>query len=201
VEIVFLEPEDAEYVETLAQHHYPPDFNLSFEDIVSNLEKNDKSSFCFGVEAEGKLVGYLMAWIDNTMVEGRRERVVLVDDIVLSTRARSQLYRLIQTMCQQMEERGFGKLPIEGSARPTSTNTFMGHPETLERLGYELVSKAEYYEEDFDETLTWVRFEPIAREEATIDTDDYLEIEFEESEPLDEEEDWEDEEEWDSEEW
>lgn len=178
MEIVFLEPEDAEFVEDLANHHYPVTYPMSYDDIVENLQKNDKNSFCFGVEAEGRILGYLMAWIDNTMVEGRREKVVLVDDIVLSNKARHQLFRLLQAMIKEMQERGFGKLPIEGSARPTSSHTFMGHPEALERLGYELASTADYYEEEFDETLTWVRFEPLAETSATFDEGDSLEIQF-----------------------
>jgi hypothetical protein len=180
MEIVVLEPEDAEYVETLAGHHYPPNYPMSIEDILDNLERKGKDSFCFGVEEGGKLLGYLMAWVENSMVEGRKEKVLLVDDIVLGNRARGQLFRVLQTMIDEMDKRGFGKLPIEGSARPTSSNTFMGHPEALERLGYELSETAEYYEGEFEENLTWVRYEPIQREDATIDEDDFLEIEFEE---------------------
>lgn len=186
MEIVVLEPEDAEIVETLAGYHYPPNYPMSYDDIVENLERKGRDSFCFGVEENGKLLGYLMAWVESSMVEGREGKVLLVDDIVLGNRARGQLFRVLQTMIEQMDKRGFGKLPIEGSARPTSAHTFMGHPEALERLGYELVEKSEYYEEEFDENLTWVRFEPIQRKAATIDVDDQLEIEFEE-------EDWEEE--------
>lgn len=179
MEIVTLEPEDAELVEELANHHYPVNYPMSYDDISENLFRNDKESFCFGVDDNGKLVGYLMAWVDNTMVEGKREKVVLVDDIVLSHRARHQLFRLLKSMISEMQERGLGQLAIEGSARPTSSHTFMAHPEALERLGYELTSKAEYYEEEFDETLTWVRFEPIEISDALIDEGDFLEIEFE----------------------
>lgn len=180
MEIVVLEPDDADYVETLAHHHYPPNYPMSYEDIRDNLERKGKESFCFGVEEDGKLLGYLMAWVEQSMVEGRKGKVLLVDDIVMSNRARGQLFRVLQTMIAEMEKRGFGKLPIEGAARPTSSHTFMGHPEALERLGYELTERSEYYEEEFEEDLTWVRFEPIVREAATIDEDDYLEIEFEE---------------------
>lgn len=186
MEIVILEPDDAEYIEDLANHHYPPNYPMSSDDIADNLEKEDKSSFCFGVESEGKLLGYLMSWVENSMIEGRKERVLLVDDIVLSNRARHQLFRLLDTTIKEMQTRGFGKLPIEGSARPSSSNTFMGHPEAIERLGYELVSKAEYYEEEFGEQLTWVRFEPIEESDSIIDTDDHLEIAFEAEEKEDE---------------
>jgi Acetyltransferase (GNAT) family len=180
VDIVLLEPDDAEYVEDLANHHYPVTYPMSLDDIADNLRKADKDSFCFGVEDKGKILGYLMAWVDNTMVEGRREKVLLVDDIVLGNRARHQLFRLLNTMIKEMQTRGFGKLPIEGSARPSSSNTFMGHPEALERLGYELASKAEYYEDEFEEYLTWVRYEPIEESAATINVNDTLEIIFEE---------------------
>lgn len=179
MDIVLLKEDDAEDVERLASHHYPSNYPMPLEDIRENLGKADRNSFYFGVEEKGELVGYLMAWLDNTMVEGRQEKVLLVDDIVLSNRARSHLFRLLQSMITDMQKRGFGKLPIEGSTRPSSGHTFMGHPEALERLGYELTSLSEYYEEEFEETLTWVRFEPIAENAATIDVDDLLEIEFE----------------------
>ncbi len=179
MDIVLLETDDAEYIEALAGHHYPPTYPMSLDDIFDNLEKSDEDSFCYGVEEDGKILGYLMAWIDNTMVEGRRERVLLIDDIVLSNRARHQLFRLLNTVITELQKRGFGKLPIEGSARPSSSNTFMGHPEALDRLGYELVSKAEYYEDEFDETLTWVRYEAVERPDAVIDVHDRLEIKFE----------------------
>lgn len=182
MEIVVLEPEDAEIVEDLANHHYPANYPMSIEDILDNLSRSDRMSFCFGVEHEDKIVGYLMAWVDSTMVEGKRERVVLVDDIVLSNKARHQLFRLLQAMIGEMEKRGFGRLAIEGSARPTSSHTFMDHPEALERLGYELCQKAEYYEDEFEETLTWVRYERIVEADATIDLDDHLEIAFDDDE-------------------
>lgn len=181
MDIVLLEPEDAEYIADLAHHHYPPNYPMSVDDILDNLEKSDENSFCFGVEHEEKLVGYLMAWIDESMVEGQdHEDVLLVDDIVLNMKARHQLFRLLNTMITQMQERGFGKLPIEGSARPASGNTFMNHPEALERLGYALSKTAEYYEEEFEESLTWVRYEPIEEKDAVIDEDDTLEILFDE---------------------
>lgn len=183
MDIVLLEPDDAEYVETLAGYHYPPNYPMSFEDILDNLQKADEKSFCYGVEDEGKLTGYMMAWVENTLIEGKRERVLLVDDLVLSIKARGVLFRLLQTMISQMEERGFKGLPIEGSARPSSTHTFLGHSDAFERLGYELTMKSEYYEEEFEESLTWVRFEPIERVAATIDTDDQLDIEFVEDNP------------------
>ena len=194
MEIVVLEPEDAEFVEDLANHHYPPTYPMSAADIMDNLSRPDNKSFCFGVEHEEKIVGYLMAWVDNTMVEGKRERVVLVDDIVLSNKARHQLFRLLQAMLDEMKKRGFGQLPIEGSARPSSSHTFMNRPEALERLGYELCQKAEYYDEDFEEELTWVRYEPIVHEDATIDLDDQLEISFGQPAPMEEDVEFEDEE-------
>ncbi len=178
MEIVALESDHAEMVQSLASHHYPSAYALPYETIVENLEKNDENSFCFGVESEGKLVGYLMAWLDTTMVEGRREKVVLVDDIVLGNRARHQLFRLLQAMIKEMRERGLRHLAIEGSARPSSGNTFMGHPEVLERLGYELTSTADYYDDDFDETLTWVRYEPLEVGQTHIDESDQLDIGF-----------------------
>ena len=181
MEIVLLDPDDAEYVEDIANHHYPANYPMSYDDILENLERSDQESFCYGVEDKGKLVGYLMAWVDNSQVEGSKEKVILIDDVVLSAKARHQIFGLIETMIETMESRGLGKLPIEGSARPTTSSTFLDHSEAMERIGYALTSKAEFFEDQFQESLTWLRFEPIIETDSVIDEDDYLEIDFEDN--------------------
>lgn len=175
--IIDLDIADAEKIVELASQSYPHTYSNSLEDIQENLSGRDQDSFFLGVEDDGGvLVGYFMAWLDNTMIEGKTETVCLIDDIALKKKARLALFALLEEMIADMEERGHGLLPIEGSSRPNAGSTFLDHPEVMERLGYELVAKAEYYEEEFQEDLTWVRFEPILREDAVINVQDTLEL-------------------------
>ncbi|MGE0495920.1 MAG: GNAT family N-acetyltransferase [Vulcanimicrobiota bacterium] len=177
-EIINLTAEHAEEVERLAQSHYPAPYQMSLEEITENLEglQSDDGNFCFGVVEEGKLVGYFMAWLDNSLVEGRAEDVVLVDDVVLSQKARRHLFALLKAMLEAMEEAGLGGLPIEGTVRKTAEETFANHPQAIERLGYQLVASHEYDDNSLGESLVWLRFEPYAEKEAVIDQTDMVEL-------------------------
>lgn len=174
--IDFLQPDDAEDIARLAAEHYPETYPMSVEDIRDNLISTDFASFYLGVREGGRLLGYYMAWVDNTLVEGRKERVALIDDIVLEPRARTQFYSLIAKMIATMKERGIGTIPIEGTTRPESTRTLMDHPAAIERLGYALTTYSEYYEPSFEETLCWVRYDAIVEEEVGFNETDHVEF-------------------------
>ena len=175
--IIDLEPDHADRIVQLAADNYPHTYGNSVTDIRENLEGRDEDSFLMGVEDDnGSLIGYFMAWLDNTMVEGKTETVCLIDDIALSRRARIALFALLEEMISDLQNRGHGLVPIEGSSRPTSESTFLDHPEVMEKLGYELVAKAEYYEEEFKETLTWVRFETVVQQDAVTNEQDTFEL-------------------------
>ena len=179
MDVLELKLSDAEAVENLAGLHYPPDYNIPLDDICENLTKQDKESIFLGLKLKGRLLGYLIGWIDNTMVEGLKQDVMLVDDVVLQSDVRHQFYRLLKVMVDTMEARGFGKLPLEASTRPDTSEHITGHPNAFSRLGYELTQTATFFDEELQEELTWIRYETIIEEDAVIDEKDILEIDFE----------------------
>lgn len=174
--IEFLTEDDAEAVAELAAENYPDTYPVSVADIRDNLRSTDFASFYLGVRDGRRLVGYFMAWIDNTLVEGRKERVALIDDVVLEPRARTKLYSLIAKMIASMKNRGMGMLPIEGSSRPEAVQTLFDHPAAIERLGYSLTTYSEYYDSTFQENLTWVRYDAIVEEVVGINQQDAVEF-------------------------
>ena len=180
MDVMELELSDAEAIEDLANHHYPADYSIPLADICDNLTKKDKESFFLGLKNEkGQLLGYLIGWIDNTMVDGRKEDVMLVDDVVVKLEARHQFHRLLAAMIEEMKARDFGMLPLEASTRPEASDKITGHPNAFARLGYELTQTALIFDEEFQEELTWIRYESILEEESVIDEKDRLEVEFE----------------------
>lgn len=174
-----LTPDDAHQVERLAGRHYPTSYRLSVEDVAENLQGVDDEdcNFCFGAFEERALVGYLMAWVDNSLIEGRAEDVVLVDDVVLNPEARGVLYRLLRAMVGAMEEAGCGGMPIEGTLRANAEETFVSHPEVIERLGYSLVASHKYRDETLGESLLWVRYEPAEDALSFLSVEDTYEVE------------------------
>ncbi len=179
MQVVALTADWADRVGALADAHYPESYRLSVEDIEENLEglEMDEGNFCYGlVDPRRKLLGYLMAWVDNSLVEGRAEDVVLVDDVVLDRPAKGYLFSLLKRMIQQMSEAGFSHLAIEGTLRKNAESTFLKHPQAIERLGYELVASHEYEDTSLGESLVWVRFERVPEDQVEIDQTDKVDL-------------------------
>ncbi|MEW6284201.1 MAG: hypothetical protein AB1758_36645 [Candidatus Eremiobacterota bacterium] len=172
--LLTLTPQHAAEVESLARRLYPEGYHLSEEDIAENLEgvEEEGCNFCIGVQDDDRLVGYVMAWLDNTLVEGRVEDVVLVDDLALLPSARPHLYTLLRGLLRGMEEAGCGGLPIEGTVRKSLEETFTAHAGVFETLGYQLVGSHEYTDESLGEVLVWIRFETAEARPRRADDDD-----------------------------
>lgn len=160
--IVPLTAEDAERIEALAGRYYPREFALTAREIAENLQLMEEQgcNFSFGVEqGDGTLAGYWLAWAQSTRLAGREEEVVLVDDVVLAPPARGRMLALIEAMLAAMAEGERAGRPIEGALRAATEESFTGHPELFERLGYRLVGRHEYTDDDLGEALVWVRYE------------------------------------------
>lgn len=165
----------AHEIESLASKVHPESLQMTEEYIAENLEgvEEEGCNFCLGVQDDKKrLVGYLMAWLDNTLVEGRIEDVVLVDDLALLPSARGHLGSLLKALLRAMDEAGCSGFPIEGTVRKELEQNFTAHPELIEGLGYQLVSSHEYTDESLEEVLVWIRFEAIDGKQRLYDDED-----------------------------
>lgn len=173
--IITLTSAYAPEIEALARKIHPESLQLSQEDIAENLEgvEEEGCNFCLGVQDDHKrLIGYLMAWMENTLVEGRIEDVVLVDDLALLPSARAHLGSLLKALLRAMDESGSSGSPIEGTVRKDLEQNFTAHPELIESLGYQLVSSHEYTDESLGEVLVWIRFEAIEGRPRQYDDED-----------------------------
>ena len=160
MKVVKLEPDDAPEVEKFANRFYPPYFRLSQYDIRYNLDRaeNKNCNFCFALKDSGKILGYIMAWIDNTRVANRREDVVVIDDIVVSPEAKGHYYDLLKAVAHEMDFLGYMGYPVETVARKSAGDLLLSHGKVIARLGYEPECKSEYYDSTMRETMVWVRF-------------------------------------------
>jgi hypothetical protein len=165
-----LHPEHAELLVELSQEYYPAEFDLSVPEVRKNLAAAEKANcnLSYGIEVDGEFVGYLLAWVENTRLEGRREPVVLVDDICIVPGERSKLYSLFSELRVGIKEGGWGKLCLEAAVRLDVEATYVEHPRVIERLGFRLHSTAHYHSASLNEDLVWMRFVPIR----TADSDD-----------------------------
>jgi hypothetical protein len=156
-----LEPADAEQIAELACELYADELFVHPDDIAASLlsAQAEGSNFSLGVLNNGILLGYLLAWLEESRVEGNREEVVLVEDVALSEEARPQLAGLFKAFVELLEEAECAHLPIEAALVAGTRPLFMAQKPVFARLGYDLVASHDYWEEELEQTLTWVRFE------------------------------------------
>jgi len=170
--IVALTADRAPEIAELAGCQWP--YRLPCQDLMENLQGLDEDgcNFCFGLEHEGKLTGYILAWVDNSLMEGRAEDVVLVEDVLLQPGSRRYLFHLLRRALNAMRSAGYRGLPVEGTLRQGAQETFTRHPEAMEMLGYRMAETKSYHDEATGEDLTWVRFEPFEGPPISNDGDD-----------------------------
>ena len=160
--IVRLTPEDAERINALAERHYKSELALSKDEIEENLKtaESEEGNFSFGLEENRELVGYLLAWLEESRIEGRKESVVLVDDLVVEPHARHGTKELIRSMVCELQDREKGQLAVEAALLENVKDTFAQPRKFFESLGYELAAQIDYEDEDLQQSMTWVRYEP-----------------------------------------
>lgn len=164
--IIVLEPQDAKRVQELAEEFYPESFDQDLSTIRDNLSGSLDETFCFGIEQGTELVGYMIAFIANTFIEGREEEVIVIDDLVVTPNHRSGLFRLLEELRFAAEETGAVGLPVEACLRVPLAKSVAKHGKLLSRLGYHLVGGHHYQDEGLGEDMVWVRFAEIEESSA-----------------------------------
>lgn len=158
-----LTPEYASQVDKLEKKIYPERFRLGRETIEANLKifEEDGTNFSVGLLHDKDLVGYLIAWPNETRAEGYDEVVVYVDDMAILPEYKDRFFGILAAFVEQISEKKYGHLAIEGIARRKAYNLLKKHRRVLEELGYELKDTHEYFNEKLFEDMVWVRILPI----------------------------------------
>lgn len=156
-----LEPRDAEQIADLAADYYPEEMLFDAAEVAHALScaVREGSNYSVGLLEQGKLVAYMLAWQEESRIEGRRESVVLIDDLALATGEIEDLRLLFAHLVQQLEGRGLTHLAIEGSLLADTRELFRKQGRFFASLGYEMVASQDYWEDGLGAELTWVRYE------------------------------------------
>lgn len=175
-----LEPQDAESIAALARHYYPEEMALDPGEIADSLTaaEEEGGNFSLGLVDHGQLRGYMLAWLEESRVEGVRESVVLIDDLTVGTGSVADLQKLLRSLVGNLEDSGLSHLAIEGTLLPETRDTFLGQQRFFASLGYELVASQEYFEDEIGVELTWVRYERPVEVEASAAAESWDGSEF-----------------------
>lgn len=156
--VIVLQPEDASAVQELAEYYYPETFDQALEQLEKNLSGTWRDTFCLGLQQDGELVGYLLAWLGQSFVSGNEETVVVIDDLVVDADYRGGLFKLLWELTETARAAGVYGLPVEGFLRASIATNITRHTRLLARLGYRLVGGHHYWDERLREDIVWVRF-------------------------------------------
>lgn len=165
-----LEPQDAESIAALAATLYPEELQLEVHEIAEALEaaEEEGGNFSVGLVENGHLKGYMLAWLEESRLEGLQESVLLIDDLALPEGSTADLQKLLRNLVSQLEESQLAHLAIEGTAPSSFAETLRSLERFIHKLGYELVASEDYFEDELGMELTWVRYERPAEVEASV---------------------------------
>jgi hypothetical protein len=171
------------------EEEYPPAFRLGREKLQKKLADLDESgcSMSWILHSDSECVAYVVVYPQFSRLEqARKERVIYVDDIFVKKGYETCLFRLIKLFTGSARELGLRDCPIEGACRVGAYQAFASHDPLLQRLGWELSQKSEYWDESSKEEMCWLRWEPLYDEAPRYHTTDRVAVSSEaedESEP------------------
>ena len=173
------------------EEEYPPVFRLGREKLQTKLTDLDESrcSMSWILHSDSECVAYVVVYPQFSRLEQtQKERVIYVDDIFVKKGHETCLFRLIKLFTNSARELGLRDCPIEGACRVAAYNAFASHDPLLQRLGWELAQKSEYWDEVSKEEMCWLRWEPLYEQAPRYHTTDQVAVSSEaekESGPLD----------------
>lgn len=168
-----LESMDAELIAELASRLHPPELHLEPEEIAEALDAaaEEQSNFSMGFVDGSRLHGYMLAWLEESRVEGNRESVLLIEDLAVDDTVRSQVSKLFRILVQNLEESGLHDIAIEAVVLASLQQTYANHTRLFSSLGYELAATSTYEDEDLGQEMVWVRYERPAEAEPELPQD------------------------------
>lgn len=166
----------AEEIFDLASQFHHENLHLTVDDIAESLEiaDSEEGNLSFGLEQNGKLEGYLLGWLSDSLIGGRVEQVALIDDVVVVPSARGHLKRLISAFVDELKIKDKGHLAVEAVVVAEARQVFTQHSRFLENLGYEVVCEIPYEDEELNSELTFVRYHPWGSEGESVEDEDLL---------------------------
>lgn len=143
---------------------YPPEYRLGRARLQQKLNdlENSGCSMAWILHDQNVCVAYIVVYPQFSRLEQtQRERVIYVDDVFVKKGYEVCLFRLIQLFTKEAIKLGLRDCPIEGVCRVGAYQAFATHDPLLQKLGWELAKKSEYWDSTVNEEMCWLRWEPL----------------------------------------
>jgi hypothetical protein len=166
-----LEKLGPEHIEVLVdfQSSFPPALRHDEAAIRQNLEfLGDCTHSCSWLllDHEGYATGYIVAYPSITRkgsmgLTPGDEAVIYIADLYVEPGHPGDLYSLFSKMVESINQLEMQQLCLEGICRRSAEKVLSDHPKVLQRLGYTILNRYDYWDDVVGEEMTWLRFAPL----------------------------------------
>jgi len=167
MEIQRLEAILAPAIVQLAEEVRGPEMAGSEADVMANLERAERRDHNYSlglVDRSGHLRGYLIAWLQESLIRGSSELVLLVDDCCLERGMEAYFAQLLEALVAILPARQQTSLAIETVVTPEGLDLLADHDAEVSASGYALVGSHQYRDSHTGLDMTWLRYLLEARE-------------------------------------
>lgn len=174
LELQALDRGDVKLIAELAARHHSEGLQPDIEELADAFEaaQDEQGNFSLGLLDGERLHGYILAWLEDSRLQGAAESVLLIEDVVVDAAARPHLPIFLRSLLQNVDGAGLGHLAVESAVVRSMQSTFDALQDTVSNFGYELVGSHQYYDAELGEEVTWVRFERPRAVEASINEEE-----------------------------
>ncbi len=181
MKVAALDAEAADAIAQLSDRIYGEPFRSPVADLAYNLERAQSrgDNYSIGLyDDRGRLRGYLLAWVQRSLLQDRPGPVLLIEDCCLDPDFDGYLLHLIECIVTALQRDGLEDYAIETVVNPDGLELIAQHEDELVELGYSAVASHQYDDPTLGCTMTWLRYLPEWQGESEGESEQVVEAEY-----------------------
>ena len=167
MKVAALGPQDAGTIAELSNRLYGEPFRQPVSDLKHNLARAQSRGRNFSIglyDDRGRLRGYLLAWIQRSLVQNASDQVLLVEDCCMDPDCTPYFIHMVECILQALDANDRYDCPIETVVNPEGLDLVAEHEGGFAELGYIPVASHQYVDPVLGCTMTWLRYVPQLQE-------------------------------------
>ena len=136
---------------------------LGLEEIKKNLKEIEANNCNLSqvlLDKQNNLIGYVMAWLtDSQFIID--ETIAFIDALAILPDYESYKYNLLKGIVKSLEEKKLQGTAIESSVLYNDLNLWTNDSKIEEEVGYILTNSLIYTDNELNQELALLRFEPV----------------------------------------
>lgn len=181
MKVAALDAGAAAAIAQLSDRIYGEPFRSPVSDLAFNLERAQSrgDNYSIGLyDDRGRLRGYLLAWVQRSLLQERTAPVLLIEDFCLDADYDGYLLHLIECIVTALQRDGRDDHAIETVVNPDGLELIAEHEDEFVELGYTPVASHQYEDPTLQCTMTWLRYVPEFQGDSEAESEEETEPEY-----------------------